>query len=54
MGKLFVGESITLSTKVAPKLSGVKLLPLPLVSLPSVAAVVEEVSLKSNLTPFVP
>ena len=44
--KLFVGVSFTASTLVAPKLLGVKLLSLPLESLPSVAAVVELLSLK--------
>ena len=39
---------MTASTLVPPKLLGVKLLPLPLVSLPRVAAVVEELSEKSK------
>ena len=50
--KLFVGLSFTASP--VTKLFGVKLLPLPLKSLPSVVAVVPELSEKFNLKPFVP
>ena len=50
--KLFVGLSFTAS--LVAKLFGVQLLPLPLESLPSVVAVVPELSENSNLKPFVP
>ena len=52
VAKLFVGVSIIESDTA--KLVGVKLLPLPDESLPSVVAVVPELSSNFNLNPFVP